>query len=286
MIFWATWGELAPLFYPCLEVLLLKKWIRKKCVACPATWVPNFLLHFSQSLKFYNRCEKTHWSASVVSQKLQSDKNYEKPWKSRKNGPSWKIKKPLVNDWVLPTFCPLFLLYRRRKWHFDHVFELFFAPAPDPSKIDFLSFWRKILTFVNKSVQTLWSSSIVFNDCVTHAVMFLIQRVLWALMKSIWRIYNARGFKNCATRTVSDFINPMRSSYLSCQTHFQCSMFLLLSTLSITSIALDPLWVSGRHPHSLRLWAYEDFQVLLRCFFLFAQQMCPLLLIAPLALNV
>ena len=27
------------------------------------------------------------------------------------------------------------------------------------------------------------------------------------------------------------------------------------------------LWVSGRHPHSLRLWAYEDVQVLLRCFF-------------------
>ena len=41
----------------------------------------------------------------------------------------------------------------------------------------------------------------------------------------------------------------------------------MLSTLSMTSVALDPLWVSGRHPHSLRLWAYEDVQVLLRCFF-------------------
>ena len=40
-----------------------------------------------------------------------------------------------------------------------------------------------------------------------------------------------------------------------------------ISTLSMTSVALDPLWVSGRHPHSLRLWAYEDVQVLLRCFF-------------------
>ena len=41
----------------------------------------------------------------------------------------------------------------------------------------------------------------------------------------------------------------------------------MLSTLSMTSTALDPLWVSGRHPHSLRFWTYECFQVLLRCFF-------------------
>ena len=105
--------------------------------------------------------------------------------KNVKKPPPWKTKKSLLNDWVLPTFCPLFLLYRRRKWHFDHVFELFFAPAPDPSKIDFLSFWRKILTFVNKSVQTLWASSFDFIDCVTHAVMFLMQRLLCRLMKSI-----------------------------------------------------------------------------------------------------
>ena len=66
-----------------------------------------------------------------------------KPHKSRSPGCFWKTKKSLLNDWVLPTFCPLFLLYRRRKWHFDHVFELFFAPTPDPSKIDFLSFLKK-----------------------------------------------------------------------------------------------------------------------------------------------
>ena len=190
----------------------------------------------------------------------------------------------------LSTFWPLFVFFFFCTEGENDILTMFlshFVLSPlSPQKSIFLSFWRKILTFVNKSVQTLSSSSIVFNDCVTHTMMFLIQQLLWVLMKSIWRICNARGFKNCATRTVSDFMNPMRSSYLSCQTHFQCSMFLMLSTLSITSVALDPLWVSGRHPHSLRLWAYEDFQVLLRCFFLFAQQMCPLLSIAPLALNV
>ena len=37
----------------------------------------------------------------------------------------WKIGQVLINDWVLPTFCPLFLLYRRRNVTFDRVFELF-----------------------------------------------------------------------------------------------------------------------------------------------------------------
>ena len=55
----------------------------------------------------------------------------------------WKIEKPLINDWVLPTFCPLFLLYRRRKWHFDHVFEPFCAQPPVPSKIDFFVILKK-----------------------------------------------------------------------------------------------------------------------------------------------
>ena len=164
-------------------------------------------------------------------------------------------------------FCPLFVHFFFCTEGENDILTMFLSyfllRRLTPQKSIFLSFWRKILTFVNKSVQTLWSSSSVFIDCVTHAVMFLMQQLLWHLMKSIWRICNARGFKNCATRTVSDFMNPMRSSYLSCQTHFQCSMFLMLSTLSMTSVALDPLWVSGRHPHSLRLWAYEDFQVLL-----------------------
>ena len=135
-----------------------QKMNRKKLCCITCNRVPNFLLHFSQSLKFYNRCEKTHWSASVVSQKLQSDKNYEKPWKSRKNGPSWKIKKPLVNDWVLPTFCPLFLLYRRRKWHFDHVFEPFSALPPVPSKIDFFEFLKKKFGRLMVFATHLWCS--------------------------------------------------------------------------------------------------------------------------------
>ena len=43
----------------------------------------------------------------------------------------------------------------------------------------------------------------IFIDCVTHTVMFLMQRFLWALMESIWRICNARGFlKLCDTHCV------------------------------------------------------------------------------------
>ena len=60
----------------------------------------------------------------------------------------WKTKKSLLNDWVLTTFCPLFLLYRRRKWHFDHVFEPFCAQPPDPSKIDFFVIFEKVWTLM------------------------------------------------------------------------------------------------------------------------------------------
>ena len=187
-------------------------------------------------------------------------------------------------------FCPLFVHFFFCTEGENDILTMFLShfvlSLLSPQKSIFLSFWRKILTFVNKRGQTLWSSSIVFNDCVTHAMMFLLQRVLWALMKSIWRICNARGFKNCATRTVSDFMNPMRSSYLSCQTHFNARCFLcfrLCQWRALLSILYEfrdgTLTRCGSEPMNVLRSCY-------RCFFLFAQQMCPLLLIAPLALNV
>ena len=71
---------------------------------------------------------------------------------------TWKTKKSLINDWVLPTFCPLFLLYRRRKWHFDHVFEPFSALPPVPSKIDFFEFLKKKFGRLMVFATHLWCS--------------------------------------------------------------------------------------------------------------------------------
>jgi len=198
------------------------------------------------------------------------------------DGPAW----PPGKCSFCPLFVPLFFCAEEENVIFDVFFSHFLHDPLAPQKSIFLMFLKKSLTFVNKSGQTLSSSSIVFNDCVTHAVMFLIQRLLCVSWNRSDASAMLEGSKNCATRTVSVFMNSMCPSYLTALTHFQCSMFLWLSTLSITSVALDPLWVSGRHPHSLRLWAYESFQVLLRCFFLFAQQMWSLLSIAPLAHNV
>ena len=198
---------------------------------------------FSQRSKFLSEAQKTY-----------------KKWAQ------WSDLSVPLDPLDLSTFWLLFVHFFFCTEGENDILTMFlshFLHSPlSPQKSIFLSFWRKSLDD-SWFLRRICDAHDVFNDCVTHAMMFLIQRVLWALMESIWRICNARGFKNCATRTVSDFMNPMRPSYLSCQTHFQCSMFLMLSTLSMTSVALDPLWVSGRHPHSLRLWAYEGFQVLL-----------------------
>ena len=113
-------------------------------------------------------------------------------------------------------FCPLFVHFFFCTEGENDILTMFlshFLHSPlSPQKSIFLSFWRKSLDD-SWFLRRICDAHDVFNDCVTHAMMFLIQRVLWALMKSIWRICNARGFKNCATRTVSDFMNPMRSNF-------------------------------------------------------------------------
>ena len=62
-----------------------------------------------------------------------------KPHKSRSPGVSWKIKIALLSDQVLTTFCPIFLLYRRKKVCFGPFFLGFWALPPGPPKIDFLT---------------------------------------------------------------------------------------------------------------------------------------------------
>ena len=62
-----------------------------------------------------------------------------KPHKSRSPGVSWKIKIALLSDQVLTTFCPIFLLYRRKKVCFGPFFLGFWALSPGPPKLDFLT---------------------------------------------------------------------------------------------------------------------------------------------------
>lgn len=163
-------------------------------------------------------------------------------------------------------FCPLFVHFFFCTEGENDILTMFlshFLHSPlSPQKSIFLSFWRKSLGD-SWFLRRICDAHDVFIDCVTHAVMFLIQRVLWVLMKLIWRICNARGFKNCATRTVSILWIRWGPVIYLARRIFNARCFLVLSTLSITSVALDPLWVSGRHPHSLRFWTYECFQVLL-----------------------
>jgi hypothetical protein len=146
-----------------------------------------------------------------------------KPQQSCEKLPREAILTVPLDPLVLSTFWPLFVFFFFCTEGENDILTMFlsyFLHSPlSPQKSIFLSFWRKIWQVLTKSLNALIELE-CFNDCVTHAAIVLIQRLLWDLVKSIWRICNARGFKNCATRTVFDFMDPMRSSYLSCQTHF------------------------------------------------------------------
>ena len=115
-------------------------------------------------------CDMNDWDCSM-------QKFFRKPQQSCEKLPREAIltvpPDPLQND----SFCPLFVHFffcAEGEMSLLTMFLSYFLHGPlTPWKSIFLSFWRKTLTFVNKSGQTHLRCSIVFNVCVTHAVLFL-----------------------------------------------------------------------------------------------------------------
>ena len=163
---------------------------------------------------------------------------------------------PLEND----TFWPLFVHFffcAEGEMSLLTMFLSYFLHSPLALKKSiFLSFLRKSLTFVNKSGQTHLRCSIVFNVCVTHAMIIFMQRLLCRLVKSIWHICDARGFLKFVRHALCPFL-WIRIVPVNCLARriFNTRLFLMLSTLSMTSVALDRFIRSDRHPHSVRLHA-------------------------------
>ena len=201
--------------------------------------------------------------------------------------PFWRSR---LTPLDLSTFWPLFVFFFFCTEGENDILTMFlsyFLHSPlSPQKSIFLSFWRKIWQVLTKSLNALIELVCFYWLRDTRCDVFNTTILVGSHEVDLTHLQCSGFFKNCATRTVFDFIIRWGPVIYLTRRISNARCFLLLSTLSITSAALDPLWVSGRRLTRCGSEPMKVFRSCYRCFFLFAQQMCPLLLIAPLALNV